>query len=831
MAKKIVPTTAEEMAAMNKLLVEQAKLQASVSNSMEDYLAGLEKAKRLNQTILDNKKIEETLQKEFRDARARNDVKEAKMAIFKLKLLKQETTELEAQLEVLGASLKQVNKMNLVWSKIAANTLKGVSKLPGIFKDSYGKLKGYGLFEMDKAIKTSALQMGLLGKESKNYQDIIRNVAMDTNDIGIGVEKLAKMQAEYSETLGRNVMLGKEGLKSMAAMAAATGLGEEGTSKMAADMDNQGLSAERTADYINDTMNDSHKMGLNASKVVKNISGNMKMLNKYNFKGGIKGLAKMAETVSKLGVDMEAFAPVVDKLFDVEGAVNMSAQLQVMGGAWAKMSDPFHLMYMARNDMEGLADEISKAAASSVHFDEESKTFKMSSLEMQRLKKVAEELGMSYDELAKSAKNVAKFNKIKSQISFSVGGDKEGKAMQEFLTNSAELDEKGRAFIIDVKGDKQFLDQLGSTGRDVIKAKIAEKKSLEERAKAAQNFDDKLTNLINMVKTSMLPIIDGIDEVLGPLVDGLLKNPEFKDQLKKLGRDIAEFVKGGATIVKWLAEAAIWLGPKGTIATILGVKGLLSIASWVANGRALATGFNMGTGKGFGVNGGAIGPAQAPQSFGAGVKGRLGGGMAIGAGVLAAATTALSEYNENKDNGMGTGENVVRTGAKATGAGVGAWGGAALGAEAGLVAGPIGAAIGALIGGAIGAWGGSEAGEGLGNIIEGPKFHDFTSENGKTTAILSGGQINQIDKKDTLLGLKEGGPIANAMDNSSKESKSSNMNIQHSPLEIKGNITLTLPGGTTVDIDYLKEPQNIRTLSRMMNTEIQKAMGGGKLKS
>jgi len=33
-----------------------------------------------------------------------------------------------------------------------------------------------------------------------------------------------------------------------------------------------------------------------------------------------------------------------DKLFDVEGAVDMSAQLQVMGGAWAKLADPFKLM-------------------------------------------------------------------------------------------------------------------------------------------------------------------------------------------------------------------------------------------------------------------------------------------------------------------------------------------------------------------------------------------------------------------------------------------------------------------------------------------------------
>jgi hypothetical protein len=48
-------------------------------------------------------------------------------------------------------------------SKIASSAVKGLAQLP-IITQTHLKLKGYGLFEMDKAIKMSALQMGLLGK-------------------------------------------------------------------------------------------------------------------------------------------------------------------------------------------------------------------------------------------------------------------------------------------------------------------------------------------------------------------------------------------------------------------------------------------------------------------------------------------------------------------------------------------------------------------------------------------------------------------------------------------------------------------------------------------
>jgi hypothetical protein len=112
-------------------------------------------------------------------------------------------------------------------SKIASSAVKGLAQLPGIIQNSFGKLKGYGLFEMDKAIKMSALQMGLLGKEGDEFNKTMIRVAGDTNNIGVTVEKLSALQADFNYNLGRTLMLSDKNLKAMAAMSVATGLSSE----------------------------------------------------------------------------------------------------------------------------------------------------------------------------------------------------------------------------------------------------------------------------------------------------------------------------------------------------------------------------------------------------------------------------------------------------------------------------------------------------------------------------------------------------------------------------------------------------------------------------
>jgi len=441
----------KEINEIKAALKEQADIQAKINSGASDYLTLIKEIKELNKSIASIQAQQAIQQGKFNKANEDYAEAIAKAQKTGVALTKKEIEALEKKIELekisLGIIDEELAKIQKT-TQALANQAKQVSKTSAIFKSSLTDIKAIGLsitkayswmdgaFKMDKSIKNTALQMGILSKQGQSFADGITNAADNTIEFGIGIEKLAEMQASYSEELGRTVTLSQKGLEAMGQMAAATGLGAEGAGKLSADFDNIGLSASRTRDFVEQTMNDSHAMGLNASKVIKNIANNVKMLNKYNFKGGVKGLAKMAETVTKLGVDMTFATGMADKLFDIEGAVDMSAQLQVMGGEWAKLADPFKLMYMARNDMEGLTEALGKAAESSVHFNKANGEFEISALEMHRLRKVAEQTGVSYEELAQAGKNAAKFTKIKSQMSIGVGGDKQ---LQDFITSTAEF--------------------------------------------------------------------------------------------------------------------------------------------------------------------------------------------------------------------------------------------------------------------------------------------------------------------------------------------------------------------------------------------------------
>ena len=456
----------------NEQLRQQAELRQRIAESAGDYLKFIKDIKKLQKDIAQTEQIAYQQQLKIKAAEAalvglKDDELEAAKEILaiensKLLILNKNLNYMKAMNAELVTAAKETSKITKGLA-VFKEAKKDVGAITSIVSKGYGKLKGWaGLFDMDKSLRMSALNLGVLSKQSEGFRNNIKNAANNTISFGVGMAKLAEIHSSFGDELGRSVMLTQKGLEGLGAMAAATGLGAEGSAKLAADMDNVGYSAERTKDFIEQTMNDAHKMGLNSSKVVKNISANIKMLNKYNFKGGAKGLAKMAETATKLGVDMTMVSGMADKLFDIEGAVDMSAQLQVMGGEWSKLADPFKLMYMARNDMDGLMESMGKAAEASVHFNNKTKEFEISAMEMHKLRKIAEQTGVSYEDLAQAGKNAAKFTKVKSQISFTA--DKETK---EFLANSSQFDENGKAYIT-INGDKKYLNQINKAGLDGI---------------------------------------------------------------------------------------------------------------------------------------------------------------------------------------------------------------------------------------------------------------------------------------------------------------------------------------------------------------------------
>ena len=874
----------EEIKKLTEELKKQAELQREISQSIESYMDGMKQYKKILAEINKNKQREIELEEQIKTATG----KDKELAEAKLKILQDQTAEMQNQAKIMGTALASVNKKSLAGAKLMGEAAKGLGKafvgLPGMIQAAYGKIKGLGLFEMEKEIKKSALSMGILSKQSNSFRSTIVNAAKETTMIGVGVKELSEMQSSYSEGLGRAVTLSKEGLIAMGQMAVVTGLGAEGTSKMAEDMERQGLSAERTGAFVEQTLNDTSKMGLNTTKVMKNVANGMKMLNRYNFKDGVKGLAKMAKTVTKLGVDMEFAAGFADKLWNVEGAVDMSAQLSVMGGAWAKMSDPFHLMYMARNDMEGLTSEIAEAAKESVSFNKETGEFQMASKEMHRLKIIAEQTGLSYDELTTAAKNAAKFSKIKGQVQFSMN-----KEQQEFLTNAAKMDENGKAYI-EINGSKKYMNQLTQSDKAYLDAQIKEKATMKERAEQSITFDEQFTFLINQLKVFLLPLVKTMNDELIP------KLRELSAKFTAKGGWGEKLEVLAATVGSWVSSIAGWMieWPKLTAGLLLFAKVGPTVgkivgffwerAKWFTNGVQLGLGFNSVAGGGSGggniadsitdslgkkMFGQKVGGAAAKT--GKGMMGNFKGGLksfgGIGAGVLSGGLAAWDEYSENADKGMGTGENVGRTTAKGAGAGLGAWGGAAAGAAIGSAVPIIGTVIGGLIGAAIGAWGGGALGEAGGDAIYGDEergmndgiftspLHDgilgglggaglggllggplgmlaggmmgggmLGSDFSKGRGVLQGGKITPIDNKDDLIAMKPGG----AIDKAAGKGGSSTVRHTFENINLNGEIKLTTPGAPGKAVDLMKDPQFIRDITRTIQSQLEKNINGGK---
>jgi hypothetical protein len=736
-------------------------------------------------------------------------------------------------------NLREVNK-----KKIAVKELgKAMANLPNSLQKAYSKIKGLGVFDMDKAIKTSALSMGLLKKGSDSFYGSINAASKSAISMGVTVEELAKMQGDFSDELGRAVMLGEKGLVAITKMAKGTGMGAEAAAKMASEMSMQSFSAEKTAEYVEQTMNDSTKMGLNSGKVIKNIGNSIKLLNRYNFKGGANGLKEMAKTVTKLGIDMESVAPMAEKLFNIDGAVEMSAQLQVLGGKWSSLADPFKLMYMARNDMEGLTRAMAEAASESATFDKDGK-IQIGALEMSRLREVAEKTGVSMDDLVKSAKNIGNFKQIRKQVSLVGLTDDE----IQFLENTAQL-EGGKA-IIEVNGDQKLLSTMGSGLKQFVKEQMAiaevEKATLEKRAKDAMTFDDSLKSVFDSFKSSLVPFAKTLAEKAAPafkrLNDWLIKEDIF-GKIERFGVYLADKIGG------FLDFAT--KNPVLSIGAVVGAKILGFVAEqgmWIANGLALSLGFNTGVGGRGGLVGmlrGMFGGSGAATA--GGVGGNAAGGAAgagIGAtvtrfakasGVLAGVVAAGQELSKNwDDENMGTGEKAGRAGVKGGIAGGSAWGGALLGAKAGAILGAFGGPLGIAIGTAVGALAG-----GIGGAYFGGKAGDMANSAMFDDAVV------QFNPKDKFMKVNDSTMIAGTHENGNKDlaksimsssytqSKPTNQQSQQigvslNDLNISGTIELKLNGDRSIEFGktLLNDPVFIRNISKMVNMATASAVSG-----
>jgi len=476
------------------------------------------------------------------------------------------------------------------------------------------------LTDIDSQIRKTNLAIGGGEEGYNNIRISLEESAGFLSRIGVSLADAAQFQRIITEQTGRQQFLNRQNVESIALMVQGTGLQAEMIGEIVAGMELFGRGINSTKMFIEETLNMSNEMGLNGIAVTKKIGENLKKAQGFFFKQGQdKGLRNIVMLSEKYRMNIQSALGFAEKVQTVEGAVETAAQLQVLGGSFARLGNPFELLFKSRNDIEGFVESLVKTNDQIATFDKKSKTFKISALELQRLKSIAEVTSIPFEELTESALKFAQLSKASSQINFGTKKDR------EMIANMAKLNEKGGFDVTFEKGGEQVtraIEQLTSADLGYLKQT---QQSLKERAEQAMGFDDTLKSVTEELKATLLPLLKGINEAL-------ISFRSFRDSL--FGEDGDSFAKkimmGGLLIAGvapvLLSFASVFLSGigrlmAGGLLNKMGSASAMSTATTLGKGGIFSSLFGgLSVGKGIaliaGVSVAIIGLSYAFKSLG-----------------------------------------------------------------------------------------------------------------------------------------------------------------------------------------------------------------------
>jgi hypothetical protein len=291
---------------------------------------------------------------------------------------------------------------------------------------------------------------GLTGQLSEDVRDELTYANIPLTRLGIGFAELADAAKDLVSQSGRFLTLNRDSwYEAGAAATAYVGTLSE-LVNMYPEFEKVGIGASEVAQQISETGSRSLSLGLQSSKTTKELSLNLSKLNEYGFKDGVKGLSEMVRKSTELGMNMDSVFKIADDVMDPEKAISLSANLQVLGGAIGAFGDPLRMMYDATNNVEGLQDALIGAAGSLATYNSEQGRFEITGVNLRRAKAMAQELGISYNELANGA--IAAAERTSASAALMGRGLNLDEDQERFLTNISQM--KGGQMTIELNSDR-----------------------------------------------------------------------------------------------------------------------------------------------------------------------------------------------------------------------------------------------------------------------------------------------------------------------------------------------------------------------------------------
>lgn len=341
--------------------------------------------------------------------------------------------------------------------------------------------------------KASSEMLKSFGR-GQEMADILRismsNSVTEVRKLGGDIADVLATQKAASEALGRNVILSEKTTKDLYATFKVTGV-EVG--KIVTGMADVGISSVRATNEMLKVVNIARESGANAQAVSAKVIDNMNALNKYNFAGGVEGLAKMAAQATSLRIDMSQTLGFAEKVFNPEGAIEVAAAMQRLGVSQSALLDPLKLMDLSQNDPAELQNQIAQMSKQFVQLGKDG-NFEIMPGAKRQLREISTAMGIPYDQLTKMALGGADLDKKLKEITFPSATEDQKK----MIANMAEMGEGGTYEIKTAAGDtKKVSDLTPEEIKALEKMANAKPESMEDLAKQQLSATQSIAAAIN----------------------------------------------------------------------------------------------------------------------------------------------------------------------------------------------------------------------------------------------------------------------------------------------------------------------------------------------
>lgn len=349
--------------------------------------------------------------------------------------------------------------------------------------------------QSDKLSHMQAVQMGYYGSQGDDYA---KHMMLASEKVSEKFEKktedLINIQKSYMDESTRNVQMSVKDYENIISTGRSFGMSDTEASSMFGSMNVFNTSIESGADMLTGMYKTVTKMGLSTKKFSSDLVNNLKLAQKYNFKGGVENVMKMTQWAEQTRIQMSSATNFAEKFLSgsISDALEASARLQVLGGSAAMYSDPIAMLYEAGADMGSfMRRQAAMFNDISGTFDETIGETTFSWYENMMIKQRAMAAGLSEEEAKNSIRQRHKQERIDNVLRGSGLTEEEMTAVGNRATYNAK---KKRWEIVDIHNKTHDINEL-RTNKALLKNLMPEDKNdaLIDIAQRSLGFSEQQT--------------------------------------------------------------------------------------------------------------------------------------------------------------------------------------------------------------------------------------------------------------------------------------------------------------------------------------------------